>query len=340
MLQRRLTVVSFLVLVALFSIGVSLSIGTVPVPLSYTLKAVVKKIPYIGALVDGEVPERYLVILFNLRLPRILLAGVVGAGLATAGCCMQGLFRNPMASPYVVGVSSGSAFGAALALLVVPGLFSVPAGAFVFGIGTIFMVYKISQRKGRIPIQTLLLAGIAVGFFFSAITSLLMYTAAESVHRLVFWIMGGFWSSSWGHLLMAAPFIGFGIPAIFCFARDLNILQLGEESAAHLGVEVEWTKRILLIFASLIIASAVSVSGVIGFVGLIVPHITRLLVGPDHRILIPTSALIGGIFLMWCDTMARVIIAPAELPVGIITACFGAPFFIYLLTREKKTDYA
>jgi len=326
MLQRRLTVVSFLVLVALFSIGVSLSIGTVPVPLSYTLKAVVKKIPYIGALVDGEVPERYLVILFNLRLPRILLAGVVGAGLATAGCCMQGLFRNPMASPYVVGVSSGSAFGAALALLVVPGLFSVPAGAFVFGIGTIFMVYKISQRKGRIPIQTLLLAGIAVGFFFSAITSLLMYTAAESVHRLVFWIMGGFWSSSWGHLLMAAPFIGFGIPAIFCFARDLNILQLGEESAAHLGVEVEWTKRILLIFASL--------------VGLIVPHITRLLVGPDHRILIPTSALIGGIFLMWCDTMARVIIAPAELPVGIITACFGAPFFIYLLTREKKTDYA
>lgn len=339
MLYKRITTLGLLSIAAFLSIGVSLSIGTVHIPLSHTLRAVVGKFPYLQTLMGG-VSEKYLVILFDLRLPRILLSGVVGAGLATAGCCMQGLFRNPMASPYVVGVSSGSAFGAALALLVIPGLFSVPAGAFVFGMGTIFMVYRISRRAGRIPTQALLLAGIAVGFFFSAITSLLMYTAAESVHRLVFWIMGGFWSSSWRHFLMAAPFIGFGIPAIYCFARDLNILQLGEEAASHLGVEVEWTKKTLLIFSSLITASAVSVSGIIGFVGLIVPHITRLLVGPDHRVLIPTSALIGGVFLVWCDTLARVIIAPAELPVGIITACFGAPFFIYLLTRNRKVDYA
>ena len=336
MRHRSLTTLGLLCVATLLSIGVSLSIGNVPIPLLSIFRAIAEKIPYIQHLVESEVPGKYSVILFSLRLPRILLALLVGAGLATAGCCMQGLFRNPMASPYVVGVSSGASFGAVLALLIIPGMFSVPAGAFVFGMGTIFFVYRISWRGGRIPIETLLLAGIAVSFFFSAITSLLMYTAAESVHRIVFWIMGGFWASSWMRLLTVIPFIGFGIPAIYFFAKDLNIMQLGEESAAHLGVEVERTKKILLIFSSLIAASAVSVSGVIGFVGLIIPHITRLLVGPDHRVLIPTSCLVGGIFLLWSDTLARVIIAPVELPVGIITACFGAPFFIYLLTRGQR----
>ncbi|MBE0478990.1 iron chelate uptake ABC transporter family permease subunit [Candidatus Aerophobetes bacterium] len=339
MLYKKLTILGFLSMVALLSMGASLSIGTVPIPLSHTFRAVIGKIPYLQIFVDGSIAHTYLMILFDLRFPRILLTMLVGAGLATAGCCMQGLFRNPMASPYVIGISSGSAFGAALALLIIPGLFSVPLSAFIFGVSTTFLVYRISRRESRVFTQTLLLAGIAVGFFFSAITSLLMYMAAESVHRLVFWIMGGFWNSSWMNLLVAFPFIGFGIPAIYLFARDLNILQLGEDSAAHLGVEVERTKKFLLIFASLITASAVSVSGIIGFVGLIVPHITRLLVGPDHRILIPTSALVGAILLMWCDTLARVIITPAELPVGIITACFGAPFFIYLLIRKKSVGY-
>lgn len=333
--NKRLSILGILTLVALASIGVSLSIGTVPIPLSHTIAAIMKRIPLLQNFIKIDIPDEYLVILFSIRFPRILLACVVGAGLATAGCCMQGLFRNPMASPYVIGISSGSAFGAALALLIIPGFFSVPLAAFIFGVGTIFFVYKISQREGRVPTQTLLLAGIAIGFFFSAITSLLMYIAAESVHRLVFWIMGGFWNSSWMHFLIVLPFIGFGIPAIYLFARDLNILQLGEESAAHLGVEVELAKKLLLILTSLITAAAVSVSGIIGFVGLIVPHITRLLVGPDHRMLIPTSALIGGIFLIWCDTLARIIIAPAELPVGIITACLGAPFFIYLLLKKR-----
>lgn len=336
MLHRRLTVLGVLAITTLVSTGVSVSIGTVSIPLLSTLKAVAEKIPYIQHLSGKDVPDRYLVILFNLRFPRVLLAMLVGAGLATAGVCMQGLFRNPMASPYVVGISSGSSFGAALAMLIFPGLFSVPVVAFIFGIITTFLVYRISFKKGKVATQTLLLAGIAVGFFFSAITSLLMYTTESSIHRLVFWIMGGFWNSSWMRLLAVIPFIGFGIPAIYYFARDLNIMQLGEESAAHLGVEVEQTKKVLLIFASLITASAVSVSGVIGFVGLIIPHITRLLVGPDHRVLIPASALTGGIFLIWCDTLARTIIAPVELPVGIITACFGAPFFIYLLIKAKR----
>lgn len=339
MMRKRSTILGFLVLTTFLSVGASLSVGTVSIPFSSTLNAIMRKIPYLQDLTGDEIPGEYLLILFSLRLPRILLAGVVGAGLATAGCCMQGMFRNPMASPYVVGVSSGSAFGAALALLILPGLFSVPVAAFTLGVSTIFLVYRISRRGGKVPTQILLLAGIAVGFFFSAITSLLMYIAAEDVHRLIFWIMGGFWSSGWNHLLMAAPFIGAGIPITYFFARDLNIMQLGEESAAHLGVEVESTKKILLILTSLITAAAVSVSGIIGFVGLIVPHITRLLIGPDHRMLIPTSAFVGALLLIWCDTLARIIIAPAELPVGIITACLGAPFFIYLLTRGKH-NYA
>jgi len=339
LLRRQLTILGFLIIAILISIGVSLSVGTVPIPLFRTLKIVLSRVPYFQGFGSG-VPDKYFTILFNLRLPRILLALLVGAGLATAGVDMQGLFRNPMASPYVVGVSSGSSFGAALAMLIFPGIFSVPAGAFIFGVITTFLVYRISFKRGKVATETLLLAGIAVGFFFSAITSLLMYTAASDIHRLVFWIMGGFWNSSWLRLLAIVPFVGFGVPAICYFARDLNIMQLGEESAIHLGVEVEQVKKILLIFASLITASCVSVSGIIGFVGLIIPHITRLLVGPDHRVLIPATALVGGIFLLWCDTLARTVIAPVELPVGIITACFGAPFFIYLLIKSKRGSYA
>ncbi len=334
MLHKRFTTLKLLIIAIPVTIGVSLSIGAVSIPLSDILKAVAGKIPYLQSFIKNDVPSRYLIILFNLRLPRILLAMLVGSGLATAGVAMQGLFKNPMASPYVVGISSGSSFGAALAILILPGIFSVPPLAFVTGLGTILLVYRISKKNGQVPIQTLLLAGIAMGFFFSALTSLLMYISAKSVHYLVFWIMGGFGGRSWDHLITALPFIGFGIPAIYYFSRELNVMQLGEESATHLGANVETVKKLLLVFSSLIAAAAVAVSGVIGFVGLIIPHIARIIVGPDHRVLIPASALLGGIFLVWCDTLARTVISPMELPVGIITSCLGAPFFIYLLKRK------
>lgn len=334
MLHRRLTTLELLIIAIPVTISVSLSIGTVPIPLSDILKAVTGKIPYLQSLIKNDVSNRYLIILFNLRLPRILLAMLVGSGLATAGVAMQGLFKNPMASPYVVGVSSGSSFGAALAILILPGIFSVPPLAFITGLGAILLVYRISKRNGKVPIQTLLLAGIAMGFFFSAITSLLMYISAKSAHYLVFWMMGGFGGTSWDHLITALPFVGLGMPAIYYFSRELNVMQLGEESATHLGVNVEKVKKLLLILSSLITAAAVAVSGVIGFVGLIIPHIARIIVGPDHRTLIPASALLGGIFLVWCDTLARTVISPMELPVGIITSCFGAPFFIYLLKKK------
>jgi len=249
---------------------------------------------------------------------------------------MQGIFRNPMASPYVVGVSQGASLGAALALLVFPGVLSVPVCAFFFGLGAVFVVYRLATRAGRTPVETLLLAGIAVGFFFSAITSLLMYARTEDIHRLIFWTMGGFSGASWNRFLVALPFVGIGVPAMFLYARDMNILQLGEESAVHLGVEVERAKFILLVLASLVTAAAVSVSGVVGFVGLIVPHAVRLVVGPDHRLMIPVSVIVGALFVTWCDVLARVLIAPVELPVGIITASFGAPFFIYLLVSSHR----
>ena len=333
MLKQRNKVIGFLLLIGIITFCVSLSIGSVSVPVRDILKMIIYRLPFLNNWIKNEPAQKYELIILSLRLPRILLAMLVGSGLATAGATMQGLFRNSLASPYVVGVSSGSSFGAALAILFLPGIFSVPLSAFSTGLITIFLVYRISQRGTRVSIETLLLAGIAVGLFFSAITSLLMYVSAQSAHYLVFWMMGGFGGGNWRNVIASAPFIGFGIPAIYYFSRELNVMQLGEESAIHLGVEIEKIKKILLILSSLITASAVAVSGVIGFVGLIIPHITRIIVGPDHRILIPVSALIGGIFLIWCDSLARTIIAPVELPVGIITACFGAPFFIYLLKR-------
>jgi len=332
--KHREKTFSFLILLSIATIGISLSIGSVSISVKDILKIITHKIPLLNTLIKDEPIQKYQLIILNLRLPRILLAMLVGSGLATAGVAMQGLFKNPMASPYVVGVSSGSSFGAALAILILPGIFSVPLLAFLAGLGTIFLVYRISRRNGKVPVETLLLAGIAIGFFFSAITSLLMYISAQSVHYLVFWMMGGFGGRSWDHVVTALPFIGFGIPTIYYFSRELNVMQLGEESATHLGVNVERVKKLLLIFSSLITATAVAVSGVIGFVGLIIPHITRIIVGPDHRILIPASALLGGIFLVWCDSLARTVISPVELPVGIITSCFGAPFFIYLLKKR------
>lgn len=285
-------------------------------------------------------PESYTVIVMDVRLPRILLGALVGSALAVSGCAMQGLFKNPMASPYILGISSGSAFGASLAIVLGVGIgagaFAVPLMAFVFAIGTIFLVYHIARTGRRVRMETLLLAGIAVGAFFTAQVSLMKYVAGDELRSVVFWLMGGLWASSWDKVAIAFPLVLAGIAVIFFFGRDLNLMLLGEEHATDLGVDVEFTKKVVLIFASLMTAAAVSVSGIIGFIGLIIPHIMRIIVGPDHRILLPSSCLVGAIFLIWTDTLARTIIQPTELPVGIITATLGAPFFLYLLRKRKR----
>lgn len=287
-------------------------------------------------ILNGNELSTHEIIIFQVRLPRILLGLLVGAALSVAGAVMQGLFKNPMADPYIIGISSGAGLGAAFCIAsgIVFG-YATPLMAFIGALTAIFLVYNIARVGGKVPIDTLLLSGIAVSYFLSAITSFLMYMS-DNLHQIVFWLMGGLDGGRWIHVKILFPIIFFGILTIYFFSRDMNVMLLGEESAQHLGIEVEQFKGIMMILASLITAAAVSVSGLIGFVGLMIPHIMRLLFGPDHRILIPSSALAGGIFLVWTDTLARTILAPTELPVGILTAFFGAPFFIYLLRSRKR----
>ncbi len=280
------------------------------------------------------VPETDQRIVGKLRLPRIALAGAVGFALASAGTVMQGFFRNPMADPSIIGVSSGAAVGA-VAALALPGV--VPIGprwaAFAGALATAFLVYAIATEDGRTPVATLLLAGVAVQTLLGAVVSYLLVLSGDQLREAMYWLMGNLHASTWSDVEFALPVAVLGFAALSAFAQDLNVLLLGEEDATHLGVEVERTKRLLLALSSLVTAAAVAVAGVIGFVGLVVPHMMRLLVGPDHRILLPTSALAGASFLVTADTLARS--GPAEVPVGIVTAAIGAPFFLFLLRRRE-----
>ena len=271
-------------------------------------------------------------LIFEVRLPRVFGALLVGGGLAAAGCVMQGLFRNPMADPYIIGTSTGGALGAACAIVFLGGLL-MPLFAFIGAAASTITVYIISKRNGRIAVETLLLSGIAVSLFLSAMLSFIMYMSGNSLHQIMFWMMGGFWNIYWDDVGLAL-LIPVAAIILYVFSRDLNVMALGEEEAIHLGVNTERTKKILLLVSTFITAIAVSVSGCIGFIGLIIPHIMRIFTGPDHRILLPASILAGSILLIWADTVARTL--PIEIPVGIITAFLGAPFFIYLLRRRTR----
>jgi iron complex transport system permease protein len=280
------------------------------------------------------VPEATQVIVARLRLPRILLGAAVGFALASAGTVMQGFFRNPMADPSIIGVSTGAAVGA-VAYIVAP--LSVPFGlqgaAFGGALLAGFGVYLVATDGGHTPVATLLLAGVAVQTFLGAVISFMLLYAGESLQRAIVWLMGRVEPASWHTVGVTALVALVGFLVLFAHARDLNVLLLGEADAHTLGIEVERTKRVLLAVSAVVTAAAVAVAGVIGFVGLIVPHVMRLLVGPDHRVLLPTSALAGATFLVATDTVARA--GPAELPVGIVTAALGAPFFLYLLRNRE-----
>ena len=291
-------------------------------------------------------------IVMSVRLPRILLAAIVGFALAAAGTVMQGFFRNPMADPSIIGVSSGAAVGAVgfivlpvslSATVALPLIGAVDIGvshgagvslfAFIGALAAAFGVYAIATRHGRTPVATLLLAGVAVQTFLGAVISYLQLQAGESLRRIVAWLMGHLSAASWSDVAVTAVLVPPLFIVLLVYARDLNVLLLGEEEAQGLGIEVERTKRILLAASALITAAGVAFAGVIGFVGLIIPHMLRLVVGPDHRILLPTAALAGGSFLVAADTLARS--GGAEVPVGIVTAAVGAPFFIYLLMSRE-----
>jgi iron complex transport system permease protein len=276
-------------------------------------------------------------IILNIRVPRILMAGIVGAGLATAGVAFQALLKNPLAEPYILGVSSGSAVGAILALMT--GLFSawfLPLASFTGGLATILIVYFLGSVNGRLHTTTMLLAGVMVSAFFGAIIMLLLSTASyQEIGSALFWLMGDLSAADLKKTVIAFIYGLTGFLFLYRNFRGFNLLSIGEESARHLGSDVEALKIMIFITASLITGLSVAFSGLIGFIGLVVPHSARLLFGGDHRILLPASALLGGSFLVLSDMIARTIISPAELPVGVITAAIGAPLFIYLLKRKE-----
>jgi iron complex transport system permease protein len=267
----------------------------------------------------------------GIRLPRVLAAFFVGGSLAVAGAAMQALFRNPMADPYILGTSSGGALGASLAIVFLGGFF-VPVFAWIGAVLAILIVWSIAGRRGVISVETLLLTGIAVSFFFSALVSFLIAIAGQNVHQIIFWLMGGLWNVSPSDAILSACIL---VPAgalLFFMGRDLNALSLGEETAAHLGIDATRARWAVLGGCTILVASAVSIAGAIGFIGLITPHIVRILLGPDNRVVILASILVGGIILVISDTLARTFFS--DLPVGIITAFIGAPFFIWLIYQR------
>jgi len=325
-----------LLLVSLaMGILVSAQVGSVPIATRDIL----------AALGVGHTPEDTTrTIVLQIRLPRIILAIVVGAGLASAGTVFQGLFRNPMADPYIIGVSAGAALGATVAIVsgltfAVAGVSAVTLLAFTGALGVTLLVYRLAWAHGDVAVEHLLLAGVAVGAFLGAIISTLQLFGGESLQQVIFWLMGGFSGRTWEHTLLAMPYVAAGYAVARLLARDLNLLVLGDETARSLGVSVARSRGLLIVAGSLTAAAAVAVSGLIGFVGLVVPHLMRLLTGPDHRRLLPAAALAGGLTLLLADTLARSIAAPAEIPVGIVTAALGAPFFLYLLRRHRKRTF-
>ncbi len=280
-------------------------------------------------------------ILWEIRLPRVLLALVAGIGLAAAGVTWQGVLRNPLADPYLIGVSAGGALGAGLALFwkgeLPLGAQAVPIAAFVGSLLALGLVWGISGRGASFSVERMLLAGVAVGSFLSAILSMLLFWNQESLTTLYFWMLGSFSGRTWEDLRLAAPYLGVGMGLLFWQLRHLNVLQLGADRARGLGVDTLSVQRWLIVGASLVTASVVAVCGMIGFVGLVVPHLTRLLVGPDLRKVLPASCLLGAILLVGADLAARTLWAPAEMPVGVLTALLGAPFFLYLIARERRS---
>jgi iron complex transport system permease protein len=297
-----------------------------------------------GLTATAPEPASAETILLQIRLPRIVLAGLVGAALAVAGATYQGVFRNPLADPYLLGIASGASLGAVLAfILPIPPALSrggaVQALAFVGAIIAVAMVYLLARVGGSVPTTTLLLAGIAISAAASAATAYLMYIRGDQLLVIYSWLLGGFNVASWQEVRLITPVVILSIGVMVMGGRIMNTMQFGEEQAATLGIPVEPAKLLLIGAATLATAAAVSVAGLIGFVGLVVPHVTRLLIGPDYRRLVPTAALLGAAFLIVADTGARAAAGPSEVPVGVITAAIGAPFFLLLLRRQKRIAF-
>lgn len=331
MKKKRLfiSLVIFTFIIAL----VSLTVGSASISSFEAIKIIIN---YFTKVSEGNMSEK---IIMNIRAPRVLMALFTGVGLAISGVTFQGLFKNPMGDPFVLGVSSGAALGATIGLifnLEKNNYILITLLAFGGAILTLMLVYNVARVGNKIPIEILLLSGIAISFLCNSLISLIMILKKEAMDKIIYWTLGSLNTSSYKQVLLIVPIVVLGSLFIYRRYKDLNILSMGEEDAYSLGVEVEIVKKELIIISSLIVAALVSVTGIIGFVGLIIPHIARMIVGSNHRELIPFSFILGALFLVVCDTISRVIIAPGELPVGAVTALLGAPYFIYLLWKKKR----
>jgi ABC-type Fe3+-siderophore transport system permease subunit len=338
LVRRRHLVFPVLVIVLGLAVLLAVAIGAVWISPWDSIRLFAWKLGGMGR--PRAIPRSTSVILFQLRLPRVLLAALVGGALAAAGAVFQALFRNPMADPAIIGVSSGAALGAIAVILAGGGAalggLGVPTAAFVGALATAFLVYRLARLGPAVQVATLLLAGIAVAAVISAAISLAMTFSGQEIRAIYFWLLGGLGARGWRSLAVAAPFVLAGTLLAMGCARDLNLTALGEERAAQLGLDVERFKRLMLATGSMLTAAAVSVAGLIGFVGLMTPHILRLFIGSDHRRLIPASIVGGAAFMVLADLAARTVVTPEEIPVGAVTAVLGGPFFLYLLRRERR----
>jgi len=331
---KRIVHTIFLLLILLLLVGlITLSTGAGKISFS----PLIKILSTVGSDSKSSLDPTEATILFSIRLPRVLFAGIVGASLSSSGVIFQALLRNPLADPYILGISGGAALGAVIGIII--GVTLVPLGttglAFGGALITIVLIFTVSRTKSDHPNNTLLLTGVIINAFFSALIMFLVSTSSsDRLHSVFFWLMGDLSLVEGNEILLTGITMLGGCVVMFMHARPLNLLTLGEETAMQLGVDTKRTKAVLLVTASLVTAVAVSVSGTIGFVGLIIPHMLRLMLGSDHRLLLPASVLFGAAFLIVTDTIARTILAPIELPVGVVTALCGAPYFIYLLHRR------
>jgi iron complex transport system permease protein len=338
----RLTLVA-LVLISLVALALSITTGA----------SDASAVNVIGALFSGAedtaLSMRDRIIVFDIRMPRALLGFLIGAALAMSGAVMQGLFRNPLADPALVGISSGSALGAVLMIvlgaslpagvMLALGAFALPIAAFAGGLLTTLLLYRIATRGGQTSVATMLLAGIAISALAAAITGILIYMADDKQLRdITFWSLGSLSGMTWAKLFAAGPIILCALVVVPFLSRGLNAITLGEAAAFHMGVKVQRLKYIAVVAVAGAVGSSVAVSGGIGFVGIVVPHLLRIVIGPDHRYLLPASALFGGVLMLGADMLARTIVAPAELPIGIITALAGAPFFLWVLLHDRSRN--
>jgi iron complex transport system permease protein len=336
--ERRGILIICVLLILFFIVGaIAIIQGAYEIPAEEVYRVIIAHLTP-GGNIDN-LNRLYDTIVWEIRLPRLLVSIAVGIALAVAGGVFQGCFRNPLVEPYILGVESGAAFGASLAIVIPAFLFSLQVSAFIFGIIAVFGAYLLARVRGETPVIMLILSGVIIGSIFMAFVSILKYISTDAALReIVFWLMGGFYYTNWSDVILIVPVVLVSFIIIWWFSWKLNILSMGDEEAKTLGVNPEWYKALFIVIATLMTAISVSAVGVIAWVGLMMPHAARMTIGPDHRYMLPVAALMGAMYLIICDTLARTLTS-AEIPVGILTSLIGAPYLLYLIRNKGRMSF-